>query len=122
MLLKMMKSKIHRAKVTRLDPEYGGSITIDARLMEAAGFLSGESVHVWNVNNGMRLETYALHAPRDSGEICLNGAAARLVQPGDLVIITTYCWLDEEAARDHKLKVVLVDEQNRMIGASVGGT
>lgn len=115
MLLKMMKSKIHRAKVTRSDLEYEGSITIDERLMQAAGFLPGESVHVWNINNGERLETYALKAPPGSGEICLNGAAARLVQPGDLVIITTFCWLDEKDAARHKFKVVLVDRQNRMI-------
>jgi aspartate 1-decarboxylase len=73
-------------------------------------------VHVWNINNGERLETYALTAPPGSGEICLNGAAARLVQPGDLVIITTFCWLDEKDAARHKFKVVLVDQQNRMIG------
>jgi aspartate 1-decarboxylase len=112
MLLKMMKSKIHRAKVTRSDLDYEGSITIDERLMQAAGFLPGESVHVWNINNGERLETYALNAPAGSGEICLNGAAARLVQPGDLVIITTFCWLDEKDAARHKPKVVLVDQQN----------
>jgi aspartate 1-decarboxylase len=112
MLLKMMKSKIHRAKVTRSDLDYEGSITIDERLMQAAGFLLGESVHVWNINNGERLETYALNAPAGSGEICLNGAAARLVQPGDLVIITTFCWLDEKDAARHKPKVVLVDQQN----------
>jgi aspartate 1-decarboxylase len=112
MLLKMMKSKIHRAKVTRADLNYEGSIGIDESLLRAADLLPGEAVHVWNVNSGARLETYALPSTAGSGEICLNGAAARLVQCGDLVIITSFCWLDEEAARKHLCKVVLVDEAN----------
>ena len=78
--------------------------------MEAAGFLPGEAVHVWNINNGERLQTYVLPWQRDSGEICLNGAAARLVQPGDLVIVTSFCWLDHEIANCHTCKVVLVDK------------
>jgi|SRR5215813_11365244 len=113
MLLQMMKSKIHRATVTRADLNYEGSIGIDDCLLRAADILPGESVHVWNVNSGSRLETYALPAERGSGEICLNGAAARLVQCGDLVIISSFCWLDDQQARRHKCRVVLVDAQNR---------
>ena len=115
MLIKMMKSKIHRATVTGADLNYEGSIAIDKRLIEAAGFLIGEAVHVWNLNSGDRLETYVIEADRGSGTICLNGAAARLVQPGDPVIIVSFCWVEEKAARRYKGKVVLVDEQNRPI-------
>lgn len=115
MSIKMMKAKIHRATVTRADLNYEGSIGIDECLMQAAGFLPGEAVHVWNINSGNRLETYALPAQAGSGEICLNGAAARLVQCGDLVIITSFCWLEEDAARRHRCKVILVDEKNKVI-------
>ena len=110
----MMKSKIHRATVTGADLHYEGSIAIDSTLIEAAGFLPGEAVHVWNINNGERLETYVIPAAPGSGEIRLNGAAARLVAPGDLVIILSFCWLEEAAARQHQGKVVLVDEHNRV--------
>jgi aspartate 1-decarboxylase len=113
MLVKMMKAKIHRATVTRADLQYEGSIAIDETLMEAAGFLPGEAVHVWNIQNGERLETYAIPAKRDSGEICLNGAAARRVLPGDFIIITSFCWMGEDTARSHKCTVVMVDEHNR---------
>lgn len=113
MLLKMMKSKIHRATVTRADLNYEGSIAIDVALLETAGLLPGESVNVWNVNNGERFETYALPLTRGSGEICVNGAAARLVQVGDLVIVTSFCWLEEKEARSYTSKVILVDEKNR---------
>lgn len=113
MLLKMMKSKIHRATVTRADLNYEGSIGVDESLLQAAGILSGEAVHVWNVNSGSRLETYALPSKSGSGEICLNGAAARMVQCGDLVIITAFCWLEEENVRRHVCRVLLVDAQNR---------
>jgi aspartate 1-decarboxylase len=115
MLLKMMKSKIHRATVTRADLNYEGSIAIDSQLIDAAGLLPGEAVHVWNVNTGQRLETYVIPADRGSGEICLNGAAARLAQPGDLVIVTSFCWLEEDAARQYRGRVVLVDEHNQAI-------
>jgi aspartate 1-decarboxylase len=114
MMIKMMKAKIHRATVTRADLNYEGSIAIDDCLMRTAGFLPGEAVHVWNVNSGSRLETYALPAEPGSGEICLNGAAARLVQCGDLVIITSFCWLDQESAVRFRSRVVLVDEKNRV--------
>lgn len=115
MLIKVMRTKIHRAVVTRADLNYEGSIAIDESLLETAGIYPFEAVQVWNINNGCRLETYALPASRDSGEICLNGAAARLAQCGDLVIITSFGWLDEEDARRHSGRVVLVDDQNRMI-------
>jgi aspartate 1-decarboxylase len=115
MLLKMMKSKIHRATVTGADLNYEGSIGIDEGLMEAAGLLQGESVHVWNINSGERFETYVLPAKRASGEIRLNGAAARLVHCGDLVIITAFCWLEAEEAGRHACKVVLVNGQNQAI-------
>jgi aspartate 1-decarboxylase len=116
MLVKLMKSKIHRATVTRAELNYEGSIAIDSELMKAACLLPGESVHVWNINTGERLETYAITAEPGSGEICLNGAAARLAQCGDLIIITSFCWLDEEEARRHHGKVVLVDQSNRAVG------
>jgi aspartate 1-decarboxylase len=115
MLVKMMKSKIHRATVTRADLNYEGSIGIDDCLLQAAGILPGEAVHVWNVNSGSRLETYALPSKAGSGEICLNGAAARLVQCGDLVIVTSFCWIDEQDARRHKCRVLLVDSHNRLL-------
>ena len=108
-LLTICKSKIHRATVTACDINYVGSITIDVDLMEAVEMLDGELVHVWNVNNGERFETYALPGERGSGVICINGAAARKCSIGDLVIITAFCLTDEPVER----KVVLVDEANR---------
>ncbi len=116
MMLKFLKSKIHRATVTRSDLNYEGSIAIDEALIEEAGFLPYEAVQVWNLNSGQRLETYVIPAPRDSGEICLNGAAARLGQQGDLVIICSFCWLDEEQVRQHVPKTVKVDGRNRALG------
>jgi aspartate 1-decarboxylase len=113
MMLKLMKSKIHRATVTRADLNYEGSIAMDAELLDAAGLLSGESVHVWNLNNGERFETYALPLARSSGEICVNGAAARLVQVGDLVIVTAFCWIDDREAKGFTSKVILVDARNK---------
>ncbi|SFR09293.1 aspartate 1-decarboxylase [Desulfoscipio geothermicus] len=114
MFLTMFKSKIHRATVTQADLNYVGSITIDETLMKAADILPNEKVQVVNNNNGARLETYVIPGPRDSGVICLNGAAARLVQPGDTVIIITYAAMDRDEARNHKPTVVLVDEQNKI--------
>ena len=115
MLLKLMKSKIHRAAVTQSDLHYEGSIGIDEDLLRASGILPFESVHVWNVNNAQRFETYAIPLPAGSGQICVNGAAARLAQAGDLVIVATFCWLDDKEAREHKPKVVLVGEGNRPV-------
>lgn len=120
MFLQLLKGKIHRATVTRADLNYEGSISIDEALMEAAGFVSHEAVHVWNVSNGERLETYVLPAPKGSGEICLNGAAARKVAVGDLVIIATFAWLTEsEQSGGHVPKVVLVTADNRVLASSV---
>ncbi|RJQ78083.1 MAG: aspartate 1-decarboxylase [Desulfobacteraceae bacterium] len=115
MFFNMFKSKIHRATVTEADLNYVGSITIDRTLLQAAGILPGEKVQVVNINNGNRFETYTLEGPVDSGVICINGAAARLVQPGDKVIIITYCWLEAEEAKAYKPTVVFVDDQNLII-------
>lgn len=108
----MMKSKIHRATVTEANLNYIGSITIDEDLMEAADLLENEKVQIVNNNNGARLETYVIPGPRGSGVICLNGAAARLVQPGDNVIIISYAQMSAEELRSHKPTVVFVGENN----------
>jgi aspartate 1-decarboxylase len=112
----MLKSKIHRATVTQADLHYVGSLTIDAGLMEAADLLPGEQVHVVDINNGARLETYVIEGPRGSGVIGINGAAARLVHPGDLVIIISYASLDDAQARSYMPRVVHVDADNRVTG------
>lgn len=118
MLLNMFKSKIHRAKVVEANLNYVGSITIDRELMDAANILPGERVQIVNNNNGARLETYVIEGERNSGMICLNGAAARLVQPGDNVIIIAYCWINEEEAKAFKPSIVFVDEDNKIIEQS----
>ena len=115
MLLFMFKSKIHRAIVTEANLNYMGSITIDKVLMDAAGILPNEKVQVVNNNNGARLETYVIEGEPGSGVICLNGAAARQAQPGDSVIIIAYTMLEEREARNFKPKVVMVDEQNKIV-------
>lgn len=115
MTRKFLKSKIHRAVVTASDLNYEGSIAIDEALLAEAEFLPYEAVQVWNISNGERLETYVIPAARDSGEICLNGAAARLAQPGDFVIICSFCWLEEEEARHHVPKTVRVDSRNGVL-------
>jgi len=114
MLLNMLKGKIHCATVTEANLAYMGSITIDEELMEKAGILPNERVQVVDNNNGARLETYTIPGPRGSGVICLNGAAARLAQPGDIVIIMAYSLFTEEEAKTHKPKVVMVDDQNKI--------
>ncbi|MNJ59061.1 aspartate 1-decarboxylase [Paenibacillus bouchesdurhonensis] len=111
----MMKSKIHRATVTEANLNYIGSVTIDEDLMETADLLENEKVQIVNNNNGARLETYVIPGPRGSGVICLNGAAARLVQPGDNVIIISYAQMSAEELRSHKPTVVFVDENNRPV-------
>ena len=108
----MLKSKIHRARVTETCIDYEGSITVDARLMEEADILPYEQVHVLDINNGARFTTYAIEGKAGSGEICINGAAARLVNEGDLVIILTYCHVEDEEARNFKPKLVYVDANN----------
>jgi aspartate 1-decarboxylase len=110
----MLKSKIHRATVTDADLNYDGSITVDASLMEAANMLPHELVHVWNVNNGERFETYVIPGVRGSGTICVNGSAARRVHRGDLLIIASFTWLEEAQAQRHEPAVVLVDPENRI--------
>lgn len=113
------KSKIHRARVTQADVDYEGSVTIDSNLLEAADILPNEHVHIWNVTRGTRLETYALRGEADSGVICINGAAAHLMQPGDLVIIATFAELEAHEIKGWTPKVVLVDENNRVRMAGV---
>lgn len=110
----MCKSKIHRATVTDADLNYEGSITVDPELLEAADILPYEHVHVVNVNNGARFETYAIEGQRGAGEIVVNGAAARLVQPGDKVIILSYGVYEAEELEAFEPKLVFVDEQNRI--------
>jgi len=111
----MLKSKIHRARVTDANINYEGSITIDRKLMTEADILPYEQVHVLNINNGARFTTYAIEGAAGSGEICLNGAAARLAVKGDLVIILTYTEIPEEKLKDYKPKVVHVNEKNKII-------
>jgi len=115
MMLNMFKGKIHRAIVTEANLNYVGSVTIDQDLLDASGILPGERVQIVNNNNGARLETYVIKGERGSGVICLNGAAARLVQPNDSVIIIAYCWIDEKEASDFEPKVVFVDENNKIV-------
>lgn len=114
MLHYMLKCKIHTATVTEANLKYMGSITIDEALMEKAGILPNERVQVVDNNNGARLETYVIPGPRDSGVICLNGAAARLAQVGDIVIIMCYAFMDDKEAKEHKPTVVIVDENNKV--------
>jgi aspartate 1-decarboxylase len=114
----MLKSKIHRARVTKLNIDYEGSITIDERLMEAAEILPYEQVHVVNLNNGARFETYAIRGEPGGGEIGLNGAAARLAAKRDIIIILTYAHVDDEEARHLVPRVVQVDARNRIVKTS----
>lgn len=118
----MMKSKIHRATVTDANLNYVGSITIDRDLMDAADLLPNERVQVVNNNNGARLETYVIEGPRGSGTICMNGAAARLAQPGDILIIISYATMSDEEARRYSPRVVLVDANNRIVRVEAAET
>ena len=111
----VLRSKIHRATVTQADLDYVGSISIDEELMEESGIVEWEKIVVLDVTNGSRLETYAIKAPRGSGEICINGAAAHLVNPGDLVILLTYQGVGEGEIENHQPRIVHVDEQNKII-------
>jgi aspartate 1-decarboxylase len=115
----MLHSKIHRATVTQADLHYVGSLTIDLDLMEAADLLPGQQVDVVDVDNGNRLTTYAIEGERGSGIVCINGAAARLISPGDTVIIIAYASMSDEDARAHDPHVVFVDKDNRIV--EVGG-
>lgn len=114
MFLQLLKSKIHRAIVTEANLNYVGSITIDEELMDAAGLLEGERVQIVNNNNGARLETYVIKGERHSGQICLNGAAARQVQIGDVLIIMAYAWMSPEEAKGFKPMSVYPDEHNKI--------
>lgn len=114
MLLNMMKGKIHRATVTDANLEYEGSVTVDGALLEASGILPHERVDILDVTNGARITTYTLEAPRGSGVVCINGAAAHVVKKGDLVILVAYALMDPFEARVFKPAVVLVDEKNRI--------
>jgi aspartate 1-decarboxylase len=111
----MLKSKIHRATVTQADLHYVGSVTVDEDLMDAADLLAGEQVAIVDVTNGARLETYVIAGPRGTGVIGINGAAAHLVHPDDLVILISYAQLDDEAARTYRPRIVHVDADNRVI-------
>lgn len=115
MHLNVFKSKIHRATVTHADLDYEGSVTIDSDLMDAARILPYEAVHIWNVTRGSRLLTYALRGPRGTGAVCVNGAAAHLNQPGDLVILATFADMTPDEAHRHEPIVVRVDERNRIL-------
>ena len=112
---RMFLAKIHRATVTQADLDYEGSVTIDEDLMEAAGIWNWEAVHIWNITRGTRLQTYAIKGQRGSGVICINGAAAHLNKPGDMVILATFAELEESEARTFVPKVVLVDRQNKIV-------
>ncbi|MGI9085690.1 MAG: aspartate 1-decarboxylase [Aeromicrobium sp.] len=116
MMRTMMKSKIHRATVTQADLHYVGSVTVDGDLLDAANLLPGELVHIVDIDNGARLETYTIAGERGSGVIGINGAAARLVHPGDLVILIAYAQMEDAEAREHEPHVVFVDSENRIIG------
>ncbi|MAQ04241.1 MAG: aspartate 1-decarboxylase [Euryarchaeota archaeon] len=111
----VLRSKIHRATVTQADLDYVGSISIDEGLMEVAGIAEWEKIVLLDITNGSRLETYAIKAPRGTGEICINGAAAHLVNPGDLVILLTYQGIEEGEIENHEPRIVHVDEQNKII-------
>lgn len=113
------KSKIHRATVTHADLDYEGSVTIDEDLLEAANIWEYEAIQVWNITRGTRLETYAIKGQRGSGVVCINGAAAHLNKPGDLVILATFADLEESEARAFKPTVVLVDRNNRIVSKDV---
>ncbi len=114
MTIQMLKGKIHRAVVVQAELNYVGSITVDPELMEAAGILEYEKVQIVDVENGSRFETYTIEGEPGSGMICLNGAAARMVQTGDHIIIMSYCDMTPDEAQVHKPKVVFVDEENKI--------
>jgi aspartate 1-decarboxylase len=111
----MLKGKIHRARVTEANLNYIGSITIDQDLLDAVDMMPNEKVQIVNNNNGARFETYIIPGERGSGMICLNGAAARLVQEGDVIIIITYAMIAEEKVKDHQPKIAIMDENNKII-------
>jgi aspartate 1-decarboxylase len=113
------KAKIHRATITHADLDYEGSVSIDEDLLDASGILEYEAVHVWNITRGTRLQTYAIRGTRGGGVVCINGAAAHLNRPGDLVILATFAELEEAEVRGFKPTVVLVDARNRIVAKDV---
>jgi len=115
MRLQVFKSKIHRATITHADVAYEGSVSVDADLLDAARILPYEAVHIWNVTNGARILTYALPGKRGSGTVCVNGAAAHLNRPGDIVILATFADMTPEEARVHEPVVVRVDARNQIV-------
>lgn len=115
MNIEVLKSKIHRVKVTQAELHYVGSITIDEDLMDAANLIAGEKVQIVNINNGERLETYVIKGERGSGEICMNGPAARRTQVGDIIIIISYATMDFEEAKSFEARVIFPDESNRLL-------
>ncbi len=121
MIRNLLNAKIHRATVTEADLHYEGSISIDRDLMDAVDIVEHEQVHVVDVTNGARLETYVIEAPRGSGEIQINGAAAHLVHPRDLIIIMSYVGVPDEQVHEHQPRIVLVDEHNRVVEPALAG-
>lgn len=115
MVIEVMKSKIHRVTITQAELHYVGSITIDEDLMDAADLIPNEKVQIVNINNGERLETYVIKGPRGSGQICLNGPAARKASVGDIVIIIAYGYMEKEAAKFHEPILVFPNEYNRLV-------
>lgn len=115
MFITMFKGKLHRATVTQADISYVGSVTIDSALLKQSGILPGEKVQIVNLNNGERFETYTIEGEANSGVLCINGAAARLVQVGDKVIIIAYAMMDEDEAKAFKPNVLILDEKNRIV-------
>lgn len=115
MLIQILKSKIHRVKVTQAELHYVGSITLDEDLMDAAHLIENEKVQIVNINNGERLETYVIKGERGSGTVCLNGPAARKVAVGDIVIVISYASMDLEEAKKHRPTLIFPDDQNRLI-------
>lgn len=111
----MLKSKIQEARVTSKEVHYAGSLAIDENLLEAADIVCGEQIHVLNITNGERLVTYAIPAPRGSGTISVKGAAARLIEQGDQILIVSYCQIDEEELESYSHRVIFVDEQNHLL-------
>ncbi|MFC2124388.1 aspartate 1-decarboxylase [Bacteroidota bacterium] len=114
MQIEVLKSKIHRVKITQAELHYVGSITLDEDLMDAANIIENEKVQIVNINNGERIETYVIKGERGSGEICLNGPAARKAQVGDIIIIISYASMDAEEARQHQPVLVFPDDKNKL--------
>ncbi len=119
MWLEILKSKIHRVKVTQAELHYVGSITLDSNLLDAANLLEGEKVQIVNVNNGERFETYTIRGEAGSGMVCLNGPAARKVQLGDIIIIIAYAFMTPEEAKTHTPTLIFPDEHNRLLAPAV---